>query len=377
MQGHIRKRSKHSWTLVINLGRDPATGKRKQIWRAVTGTKRDAEAALARLIADRDSGLDVDPGKLTVAQFLKRWLRDYAAVNTAPATHRRYEQIVRIHLVPALGAITLRKLRPQHIQAAYAGVRAKGRSEQTVLHCHRVLRESLKHAMKWQILARNPADAVDAPRAVSREVITPDATALTTLLTEAELTPLGAMIYTALMTGLRLGELSGLRWQDVDLDRGDLHVRRSAQWTPGAGMTYAAPKTTGSARSVALSRKTVNRLRRHRHDQLEARLVLGPAYSDDDLVFATAIGTPYNPSNVRRIWLTINRQAGLKMRFHDLRHAHATLMLQQGTHPKIVSERLGHSTIAITLDTYSHVLPSLQREAADKLDRLFAVPRAQ
>ena len=141
-------------------------------------------------------------------------------------------------------------------------------------------------------------------------------------------------------------------------------------------MTYSAPKTAKSARSVALSRETVNRLRRHRHDQLESRLVLGPAYQDDDLVFATAIGTPYNPSNVRRIWLTITRQAGLQMRFHDLRHAHATLMLQQGTHPKIVSERLGHSTIAITLDTYSHVLPGLQREAADKLDSLFPLGQA-
>lgn len=174
------------------------------------------------------------------------------------------------------------------------------------------------------------------------------------------------------MTGLRMGELMGLRWQDVDLKASRLYVRQTLQWLNGGQYVFQPPKTHRSARPVALSPATAERLGNHRKGQIEERLMLGPAWSDEhDLVFVTSVGTPLQPSNIRRALRQILKKAGLRgnIRFHDLRHAHATLLLQEGVHPKVVSERLGHAGITITLDTYSHVIPGLQDEAAAKLDR--------
>jgi len=374
MQGHIRKRGKGSWTVVIDLGRDPTTGKRKQLWRSVRGSKREAEALLAQLLHQRDMGIDAPPGRVTVGQFLERWLSDYAQTNVAPSTLRRYRQLIHCHLLPALAGIPLSKLRPLHIQQAYSLILAKGRSARTALHCHRVLREALQHALKWQLIARNPADAVEPPRPGRQEIRTLDPDGVRRLLRAADGTPFAALVHLAVMTGLRQGELLGLRWQDVDLEAGMVHVQQTAQWLPGHGVVFRPPKTHRSARPVALSPATREILRDHRRQQLEQRLSLGPAYSDHDLVFATPIGTPMDPSNLRRAWRHIVQAAGLDAcRFHDLRHAHATLLLHQGVHPKVVSERLGHSSVTITLDTYSHVLPGLQAQAVAPLDRLLGL----
>jgi integrase len=371
MQGHIRRRAKGSWTVVVDLGRHPQSAKRRQLWRSVKGTKRDAEALLVHLLHQRETGVDAPPGRLTVAEYLQQWLDAYVRPNTAPKTLRRYEQLIRVHLAPALGSIQLTKLRPLHIQEAYTNVVRSGRSARTALHCHRVLREALQHAVKWQLLGRNPADAVDSPRPERHEIpaVTPEA--VQKLLAAAEQTSYGAMIHTAVATGLRLGELTGLRWQDIDLAGGVLSVRQTCQWLSREGFLYRQPKSYRSARPVALSPSTINRLRQHRRAQLEERLSVGPAYLDSDLVFADAVGGPCHPSTLRKAWLGITACAGMSgFRFHDLRHAHASLLLRQGVHPKIVSERLGHSTVGITLDVYSHVTPNLQAAAAKDFDRV-------
>ena len=375
MQGHIRKRgkAKDSWTVVMNMGYDPVTGKRRQVWRTVRGTKREAQELLVNLLHQRQTGVDAPTGRLTVGDFLERWLRDYAQPNTAPKTLRRYSEIVHIHLVPLLGDIPLSKLRPLHVQRAYAEVASKGLSAQTALHCHRVLREALKHAVRWQLLSRNPADAVEPPKVARREITAPTLEELRRLTTAADITAYGVLVHVALLTGLRLGELLGLRWQDVDLERHGLHVRQSCQWLSGHGYTFRQPKTYRSVRPVSLSPLTVERLKRHHASQLEERLAAGPAYQNLDLVFATPIGRPIYPGTLRANWLRILGEAGLRhLRFHDLRHAHASLMLQNGEHPKVVSERLGHSTVAITMDLYSHVMPGIQDEAAARLDALLA-----
>ena len=375
MQGHIRKRGKSSWEVVINLGRDAFTGKRRQFFKTVRGTKRDAEALLVQLLHQRDTGIDAPPGKATLGQFLDRWLQDYARPNLAPKTYRRYEQLVRVHLAPAIGAIPLTKLRPAHIQACYGRVREGGRSARTALHCHRVLKEALGHALRMQLISRNPAEAVKPPRPERYEIPSLGPDELARLLDAADATPYGALVHTAVMTGLRLGELLGLRWQDVDLEAGLLGVRQTCQWLPRRGFIFQQPKTARSRRAVALSPETVRRLCQHRQRQLEERLALGPAYRDQGLVFVNAIGAPLHPNTLRDAWLRIVKAASLGgIRFHDLRHAHASLLLQQGVHPKIVSERLGHSGVGITLDTYSHVLPGLQAQAAAGLDRL--LPRS-
>ena len=380
MQGHSRKRGNDSWAVVVNLGRDPVTGRRRQLWRSVKGTKREAEALLVQLLHQRDTGIDQLPGRLTTGDYLERWLGDYARTNTAPRTFETYESIVRKHLVPALGSIVISKLRPQHIQNYYSrALNARGAttkkllSNRSVLHHHRVLREALSHAVRWQILTRNPADAVEPPRVERKEIPVPSPDALDKLLQAAQATPLYDLVHIAIMTGLRQGELLGLRWQDIDLGGRTLSVNQSLQWLRGVGPTFRSPKTHRSRRPVVLSAATVQLLRRHRQQQLEDRLRLGPDYSDIGLVFCQPTGSPIDPSNFRRTWRRILKDADVgHVRFHDLRHAHATQLLMAGIHPKIVQERLGHSSISMTMDTYSHVLPALQAEAVEKLEQWLA-----
>lgn len=380
MPGSIVKRGKNSWSVIVDFGRDPVTGKRRQLWRSVKGPKRDAQVVLTQLLHQRDTGVDAPPGKITVGEFLQRWLEDYARPNVAPKTLLQYSDFVHRLLIPSLGHVPLTKLRPQHIQAYYSHALRQGRADgngglspKTVLHIHRLLREALQHAVKWQVLARNPADAVDPPRPQRYEPPMFSPEEVRRLLAAADDTPIGALIHTAVMTGLRRGELLGLRWRDVDFDAGILHVSQAAQWLPHEGWSFRPPKTRSSRRPVALGSATITVLREHRPRQLEERLTLGAAYIDHDLVFASPSGTPIDTSHLRRVWERIVRASGLPhLRFHDLRHIHATLMLVSGAHPKIVSERLGHSGVGITLDTYSHVLPNLQAQAATGLERLLA-----
>lgn len=373
MQGHVRKRGKGSWEVVVDLGRDAATGRRKQLFRSVKGKRRDADALLVQLLAQRDSGIDAPPGRITLADFLEKWLTSYAEPNTAPKTFRRYGELLHRHVVPAVGNVPLAKLRPLHLQGVYRTVTDGGLSARTALHVHRVLREALNHAVKWQLLSRNPADAVEPPRPSRFEVPVLELDHLRRLLAVADETRHGTLVNLALMTGLRQGELLGLRWEDVDLEAATLRVRQNLGWLSGQGFFFGQPKTRGSARPVALDRLTVNRLRQHRTRQLEERLVAGLSYEEHRLVFTDLRGRPIHPSTLRLAWLGIVKGAGPPhLRFHDLRHAHATLLLQQGVHPKIVSERLGHSAVGITLDIYSHVLPNLQAEAANRLADLLA-----
>jgi integrase len=361
----IRRRGA-AWTVSVDLGR---TGrKRQRVWRTAR-TQREAVSIQAQLVAERDTGIAVQPGRITFGQFFDRWLDAYARQQLGAKTVLRYEQLARLHLIPTLGAIPLKALKPLQIQTAYGKITASGRSAQTALHAHRLLHGALAHAVKWQLISRNPADAVNAPRPEKREMVMLEAESLQRLIEAADRTPLGAMVHTALMSGLRFGELAGLRWGDVDLENRELHVRQVAQWLPRTGFIYKQPKTAGSARTVALPASTVERLRRHHTLQLETRLMVGPEYSDNNLVFASITGGPIDPSNLRRTWTRLIADAGVKLTFHGLRHCHASLLLQQGTHIKVVSERLGHSNTQITLDTYSHLLPGMDREAADRLDK--------
>ncbi len=374
MRGHIRQRGKDSWVIVYDIGRD-ATGARRQKWQRVPGTRKDAERELAKILHEMNTGAYVEPSKMTVGEYLDRWLEDYARPNVAAKTFERYHQIVRQHLSPALGHHPLSKLQPLHIQACYSKASASGRvdgrgglSPQSVLHHHRVLRQALSRAVKWRLLVVNPADAAEPPSPQRKEMQALDDAETAKLLRAAQGTWLHVPVALAVTTGLRRGEVLGLRWDDLNLDAGTLAVRQSLQQTKD-GLAFKQPKN-GKSRVVALPGLTIEILRQHRARQATEKLALGGVYDDQRLVCAAPTGKPYPPDNISGAFARLVGRAGVKkIRFHDLRHTHATQLLGQGVHPKVVSERLGHATVAITLDIYSHVLPGMQEDAAAKVDQ--------
>jgi integrase len=362
--------------VVVDLGRD-ADGRRRQRWHSVKGTRDDAENALVPLLRSLQTGEYVEPSKLTVELYLERWLADYAKPNTAGKTYERYAEVVKSHLSPALGHHKLSRLQPLHIQALYAHALKEGRldgkgglSPRSVIHMHRVLHQALRQAVRWQLLVRNPADAVEPPRAQRTEMQVLSEEQTGRLLTKATGTDLYMPILLAVTTGMRRGEILALTWADVDKKAASLTVTKSLEQTK-AGLSVKTPKTAKSRRAIPLPALAAAALRRHRAQQSEARLLLGGAYQDLGLVCARADGSHEQPDSFsKKFQLFLSAMNLPKIRFHDLRHSHATHLLRQGVHPKVVSERLGHSSITITLDTYSHVVPGLQEDAARQLDRV-------
>jgi len=362
MKGSVRQRSKGSWQICLDIGRDPATGKRLRHFENVRGRKAEAQKRLHELLNCLEQGAYVKPSRLTVAQFLEGWLRDYVRTNTAPRTCERYEEIVKGHLIPALGSLPLLALQLHHIQKYYAQALELGRrdgkgglSALTVHKHHRILFESLRYGVRQGILVRNPAEAVTPPHGQSKEPAMLGANHLQLILDAAKETPYYALFFTKAYTGLRRGELLGLRWGDVDLDRAPLSVVQTLQQLRGGEYIFREPKSKRGRRLIALSPSLTILLWEYRIKQEHARQLMGKPLQPTDLMFSHPDGRPFRPNSVTRAFHIIAEAAGLKgVRLHDLRHAHATILLQQGVHPKIVQERLGHSSVATTLDIYSH-----------------------
>ena len=367
MKGHIRERSPGHWAIVIDVS-DSQGGKRKQRWHSFKGTKRQAQIECARLIAELQNGTAVEPSRMTVADFFERWI-EHMRGQVSPRSHERYAEIARKNLAPLLGALTLTKLQPAHISQAYAKALASGRrdgsgglSARTVTHMHRVLREALQQAVRWQLLARNPADAVKPPKVERKQMNVLDTDAAVAMIEAARESPLFVPILLGIRCGLRRGEVVALR----DLERGQISVVASAEQTE-QGVREKEPKN-GKGRTIVLSATEVEELRTHRARQAEGLLALGVRLTDDHHVVTRADGQPLQPRSLTHAFVKFVRQHGFQIRLHDLRHSHATHMLASGVHPKIAQERLGHSSVGITLDLYSHVLPGMQAEAVSKVD---------
>ncbi len=370
MRGHIKKRYKNSYTIVLNLGIDPTTGKRKQQWVSVKGTKKDAEKRLSELLNQLDTGTFMKPSKTTLGEFLERWIKDYQH-NLSPRGFERYAAIISKHLIPSLGNIVLTQLRPEHLQNHYSTKLKDDLSSKTVSFHHSVLHVALETALKWGLIARNPADAVDPPRVRRKDMQIWDEEEIARFLEVAKNSPYYELYYLALFTGMRRSELLALRWIDVDFIYCQIYVNRSIHRLMDGSYIFTEPKSEKSRRTIALSPSVILLLKEYKEQQIIEHAMLGVPLSDNDLIFCRLDGSPLRPNTVTNAWNVLAVRAGLKViRFHDARHTHASLMLKAGTHPKIVQERLGHSSIGMTLDTYSHVAPGLQEAAANKFDSM-------
>jgi integrase len=354
------------------MGKDES-GKYRQKWETVKGSKKDAERRLAELLHQLDTGTYIQPGKETVTQYLEQWLTDHARPNLSPRGYERYESIARVHLIPCIGKIALSQLRPQHIQKLYASKLKEGLHAGTVRYHHVVLHKALQTALKWGLVSRNAADGVDVPRAKRTEMQTWNEREIHQFLEVAKDTQYHSLFYTALFTGARRSELLALRWQDIDFIFSQISIGRSLHHLNDGSYVFTQPKSAKSNRTIALPPSAFMVLNDYRKQKEAEALLLGTTLKDNDLVFCTIESKPLRPNTISRAWRNLAVKAGVRViRLHDARHTHASLMLKQGIHPKVVQERLGHSTIAITLDTYSHVTPGLQEAAAKRFDEAFS-----
>lgn len=361
-EGTIYQRKDGSWCAQIRM----PDGKRRTKYDKAQKPVRDWLLAQRNLLV---AGTWASAGKTTLSQFLTRYLDDVAAHTLRATTLVTYRQIARTHILPTLGAYKLDQLRPEHLQRLYGEKLDEGKSKRTVEYIHAVLHRALEQAVRWDVLSRNVADAVSPPRPKHSAPIMLSQTQAKQLL-EVSIGNRRHCIYIlALTTGMRQGEILGLRWSDLDLAAGTLQVNQIATALKGQGVIFAEPKTDQSRRIVELPQMTLSALANHRAEQ--AYLAASSGWKDQGLVFPGRNGKPQYGRNLLREFKADLKAAGLPaVNFHSLRHLHATLLMDASVHPKVVQERLGHSRIGTTMDIYSHVLPGMQRPAVDAIQRV-------
>jgi integrase len=378
-EGSVFERKDGRWCGLLSLGWENGKRKRKSFYGA---TAAEVQVQLLQARSDHSRGLPVAIERQTVEQYLDHWLEHTVKAKAKPRSHESFSTIARLHIKPALGRIQIQKLAPQHIQKLLDEKSKKGLSAQTVTNIRTVLRSALSQALKWNLVSRNSAALVNAPRIPRLEVKPLDPENARKLIDAAKGSRFEAIYTVALTLGLRRGEVLGLRWSDVDFDSRTLRVNQSIQRLltgtesgPKSALLATETKTDGSRRRIALPDSVIRALRLQRARQAQHRLAAGYGWeSGQDLIFTSQNGGPLEPKVLARDYKALLSKAGLStnLRFHDLRHSAATLLLAQGVHPRAIMELLGHSSIAVTMNTYGHVLPAMMREAADKMDALLA-----
>ena len=374
-RGSIRQRSKvrkDSWTMQVYLGRDPDTGNKHFHSEAIKGTKAQAQRRLTEMLRQLDTGTFVPPTQLTVGEYLEQWSEGHSNGHVQRRTSEGYRGNLDRYILPKLGRTPLEKLTPLYVQEMESallrggGKRGQGLSPQTVLHVHRVLSKALKTAVKLGLVTRNVAEAVEPPRVIRRETRTLIWEEVHPLLEQATGPLFWTMFLLALQTGLRRAELLGLQWRDIDLSAGTLSVQRAWIKLPSGGMELTAPKS-GRGRVVVLPAQSVEALAAHRDRQPEA-------VGNGEFIFCHPGGAPLDPDQVTKEFKKMAKKARFEdLRLHDLRHTHASLMLAEGVHLKVTSERLGHSSTNTTGNLYSHVQPTVQKQAADRFGDAWSI----
>jgi integrase len=363
VKGNITRRGKNSWRIKFDI--EGAPGVRQTRFVTVRGTKKEAQIEAAKIIAASSKGEYVDGSKETVSEFVTRWLRDWAAGNTSNKIFSRYEELLRLHLVPHVGTKRIQRLRATDLQSVYATLqRERGLSARTVLHLHRATHRMLRHAAQWGVVHQNAATLVDAPSVQDAEIEILTPSEVQAVLRTLKGRSIYALAAVALGTGMR-GEMLALRWVDVDLNGAALRIKRSLKQTTKHGLVFKSPKTKYGRRSITLPPTTVAELRAHRRLQQEFRLATGQGRATDDgLVFGEHDGSPRSPNAVTKEWGKAMQAAGIKATLHSLRHTHASTLIASGLDVLTISRRLGHGSPAITLGVYGHLFKTDDRAAA-------------
>ncbi len=399
MAGSIEKRGPNKWRLVVSAGLD-REGKQVKKTKTITtkfrcelksckGCQKDkhcparleASKELALLVAEVEHGTYTPPTKTTLADFAQRWVRDYGEVHLTPKTLSEYKFLLK-RILEAMGHLRIEKITPTHLLAFYANLQENGirddglpggLSEKTILHYHRLLSSILNDAVMWQVIPSNPASRVRPPKVPKKIAKHFDEQQTMAVLNALENEPLKykAAITLTIFTGVRKGELAGLEWQDVDFTEGTIRIERSTQYVTGVGIVTGPPKTEQSKRLISVPVSVMALLKQYKTHQAQERLKVGDLWQGTERLFTTWDGRPMHPVTISKWWKKfLNRHGFPHIPFHGLRHTSATLLIGQGLHAKTISDRLGHSTIGITMDTYGHFLKSADQMAAEKLENL-------
>ena len=366
-EGSVYRRGDGRWTGAHYVLRPDGGRVRRAVY---AKTHREAVAKLSQLVAKTAAGVPLAVDSWTMESYASHWMSHVVAPRLRPATISSYRSTLRLHIVPGLGRYPLRRLTPTHVRALLAAKQEAGLSARSVQIIHSTLRAMLAEAMRDELVERNVAALVRPPRAEQVEVQpwTPEEAGI--FLRSSRKDRLYALFAVGVGLGMRRGELLGLQWADVDLERRVVHVRHNAQRVYGYGMVLGPPKSANSRRDIPLPAVTVKVLEEHRKRQEAERAALEPYWQDTGLVFTTTVGTVIEPRNLARVLDALVVEAGVRrIRLHDMRHTCASLLLAQGVQPRVVMEVLGHSQLGITMNLYSHVMPSALREAADAIDR--------
>ncbi|MDH5696440.1 MAG: tyrosine-type recombinase/integrase [Dehalococcoidia bacterium] len=368
MRGYIRRKGERSWQITLDTGTGP-DGKRRRYFETIHRRKSDVQKRLNELLVNLEKGIHTPPGRLTVGEHLHNWLEGYVKTNCSQRTLDGYQSIIETHLIPALGHIQLKALYPQAIQSYY-GKASERLSPRTVAKHHRLLSQALKYAVRQGYLGRNPCELVDSPSWKGRAMRTLTPAEVEALFDVAKDSYYYPVYYTAVSSGLRQAELLGLTWRVCDLDYLSISVNQVLYKRRGV-CQLKEPKTTHSRRRVAMTPKLALFLREYRAEREWLYQQLGKQLTLDDLVFASPEGKPLDPGMLSHDFARIAKQAGLNgVRFHDLRHTFASLMFLRGAKPKVISEALGHSSVAFTMDVYSHIIEGMQEDAMVLLDEV-------
>jgi integrase len=381
MSGHIRRRSSTTWEIKFDTDADP-TGRRVTRYVSVKGTKKQAQARLIELLGEAQRGALTDPSKETLAAFLTRWSRDWAAHNVSPKTAERWSELIANQIISRLGGMPIQRLRASHFAEFYATLAREGAvnggplSARTVGHAHRLLRRALGHATTWGLLPQNPVVTVHPPRLAETEITIPDERELAAALVYVKERDrqLHAFAILALTSGARRGELCALRWSDLDPSIGMLRIERALESTTQTGLRIKAPKTKYGRRTISIPASAIDELRAHWKRQQEQRLAIGLGRgSPDDLIFATPDGALVRPDTMSDRWLRATTAAvGRSITLHSLRHHHASSLIAAGVDVLAISRRLGHASPTITLSVYGHLYPNADDKASQATELMFA-----